>query len=142
MNFKLLPVDVEKRTRNQKLYSECFSNLLPRCLGEILQTVRNLVDVNIYRELSMSCGGAVYENDRFENDFRYATVVVQFPSVSRYYVVVKDSWFSENITNEIGYVLDFVVGYFTCEDVLKNVKHLESKPLTIDGISIRDSSST
>ena len=55
---------------------------------------------------------------------------------------MKDSWFSENITNEIGYVIDFVVGYFTCEDVLMNVKHLESKPLRIDGISIRHSSST
>lgn len=139
---KLIPVEVEKRTGNQKLYSECFSNLLPRCLEEILQTVRNLVDVNICRELTMSCGGAFEENDRFQNDLRDATVVVQFPSVSRYYVVVKDSWFSENITNEIGYVIDCVVGYFTCEDVLMNVKHLESKPLRIDGISIRHSSST
>lgn len=40
--------------------------------------------------------GAVHGNDGFQIDLRDATVVVKFPSVSRYYVVVDEKWVLEH----------------------------------------------
>ena len=133
---KMLPAEITKRTRHQKIYSDTFTNLLPLCLQQILQKVRNEVEMKMHKEIDMRSGGGFDKNDRFQNELREATTVVQFPSVSRYYVVVKEKWFSDNITREIGSVVDCVVGSFSCEDVQLDVDDMESKQLKIDCNSI------
>lgn len=99
--------------QRQRMFSSCFSKLLPLATAQLLSHVRDVVHSYLPSELEVLAVGDEDDDDddMFGNDTRRkATFVVTMPSESVLYVSVRDDWFITHVSAELGSILDCYIG--------------------------------
>lgn len=100
--------------QRQRIFHSMFSKYLPLATVQLLRYVRTIVELRHPKELEYRLlggdGDEDEDDDPFGNKMRTATDVVRVPSESAFYLAVREHWFTENVSEELGAILDCYVG--------------------------------
>ena len=106
----------------QQQYTDIFAFVLPICTEEVLEDLRNVVGRNAENELYLKQNeedGIDVEGDKFKNERREYTKVIEMPSSSCLYLTLKVEACAM-LSRMIGVVYDCYIGKFSKNMLLQN----------------------